>query len=186
MIQCVKMADLPYSDKVQKNVALEKIVGESKFFENIQEALYQGYRPLDFAVSIRSINDNRVVETDMGEYTTYYTNLTDVQEFIHKGYDLIMYLTSIALLHNVEYCKEVDEIMVSHSQFQPIGLYNSSDCFNPIIYSHVLMSDEGMSLLEPYLKSDRKIVSIKDMDRAMCIDALLDTLIITQSEVDNE
>lgn len=183
MVFCINRNKIKEDSKeIQRNVDLEYILSDEcvKYFDRVEEAYANGFIPLSFAVSIRSITDNRVVETESDRSRIYYTNLANLDEHltsVHKGYDLIMYLTSIGMLYNIDFSLEVDKIMLEHSQFQPIGLFNSGVLY-PIIYSHILLSDEGMSLLEPYLKSDRKIVKIRDMQKKGNIQALLDTLIV--------
>lgn len=183
MIFCINRNKIKVDPKeVQRNVDLEYLLSEEciKYFNKVDEAYANGFIPLSFAVSVRSITDNRVIETESEGNKIYYTNLANLNEHmtsVHKGHDLVMYLTSIGMLYNIDFALEVDEIMLKHSQFQAIGLFNS-DVIYPIIYSHILMSDEGMNLLEPYLKSDRKIVKIRDMQKKGNIPALIDTLII--------
>ena len=188
MILCVDTKALRKSTEVQKDVDLEDILNNhTEYFNSMKEALTDGYVPLDFSISIRSLYDNTVVEIDKGEEKRYYTNLTDVQPFMHKGYDLIMYLTSIGLMHNVDYKLGFDELMMKHSQFVPIGLFNQDPLFiNPIIYSHVLISDDGMKELTKYLKGDRKVVPISKIKAKGNIPALLKELIIVKEEKTNE
>ena len=188
MILCVDIKALPKSPEVQKDVNLEALLNnDTKYYDSVEEALKDKYVPLDFSVSVRSIYSNLVLETDMGEKKTYYTNLTQVQPFIHKGYDLIMYLTSIGLMHNVDYKLGFDELMTKHSQFVPIGIYNPDPLLlNPIIYSHIIISDEGIKELPNYLKEDRKLVHISEINELGNIPALLRTLIEVKEETPDE
>ena len=179
MILCVDMNALPKSAEVQKDVNLEDLLNNhTKYYESVGEALDDEYVPLDFSVSVRSIYSNLVLETDMGEKKVYYTNLANITPFIHKGYDLIMFLTSIGLMHNVDYKLGFDELMTKHSQFVPIGIYNPDPLtLNPIIYSHIIMSDEGAKELPQYLKADRRLVPISDIQSVGNLPALLRTFI---------
>ena len=172
---------------VQKDVNLEELIdNHTKYFDNVEQAYEENYVPLDFCVSVRSLYSNKVLEIDKEEGVRYYTNLTQVQQFPHKGYDLIMYLTSIALMHNVEYKLGFDELMMKHSQFSPMGLYNPNPTvINPIIYTHILISDDGVEELEKYLKDGRRFVSISDMKKEHNLGGLLDTLVIVK-EKENE
>ena len=186
MILCVNTKSIPTSKDVQRDVNLEDIINNhTKYYESASEALKDGYAPLDFCVTVRSMYTNLVLQADKDSEKRYYTNLSNVQEFVHKGYDLIMYLTSIGLMHNVNYDLGFDEVMMKHSQFQPIGLYNPEIPFtNPIIYSHVIMSDEGVEELKKFLKEDRGFVHINAMNefRKGNIVALLDTIIEVKEE----
>ena len=189
MILCVDKTVLKTSKQIQKDVDLVDILNtHTKYYESVSDALKDNYEPLDFCMSIRSTYSNLVVQVNPDGRRRYYTNLTDIQPFVHKGYDLIMFLTSIGLMHNVDYAEGFDDIMMKHSQFSPIGLLNPPCSYhNPIIYSHVIMSDEGIKELEKYLKSDRSLVSIAEMNkhRSGNLHALLDT-IIEVKEKENE
>lgn len=151
--------------RVQKDIDLEDLLNNhTKYYEREEEALKDQYVPLDFSVTIRSMYSNLVLQIDKGEQKRYYTNLANVQEFPHKGADLIMYLTSIGVMHSVDYALGFDELMLKHSQFIPMGLCSVDySLVNPIVYSHVIMSDEGAEELKKYLKSDRELVPISSV-----------------------
>lgn len=187
MILCVDSKALKTSPNVQRDVDLEDILNNhTKYFDNEEEAVKEDYFPLDFSISVRSTYTNLVLQTEIEDGSKrYYTNLAGINDtFIHKGYDLIMYLTSIGLLHNIDYALGFDDIMMKHSHFQPIGIYNCDPYFiNPIIYSHVIITDEGVEELPKYLKGYRKFVPIKDIKSNGNIPAMLDTFIeITKEE----
>ena len=189
MILCVDTKALKTSAEVQTNVKLEDIINNhTKYYDSVEEALKDNYVPLDFSVSIRTLYSNLVVEIDAktedgNDKKMYYTNMSQVQQFIHKGYDLIMYLTSIGVMMNVNYSIGFDEVLLEHSQFVPIGLYNPDPTvINPIIYSHILISDVGAKEFDKYLKKGRRFLPISDMKKEGNLYALLDTLIITKEE----
>lgn len=189
MILCVDTTSLGMSVTVQKDVnVLDLLTKHTKYFEDWQSARKENYVPLDFCVSVRTLYTNQVLESDKGDKKLYYVNMSQVQEMPHKGFDLVMYLGSIALLNCIDYNAGFDDLMMKHSQFQPIGLY-CLDPFilNPIIYSHILISDEGAEEFKKYLKGDRKLVSIDTMRQNTSgnIKALLDT-IIKVKEYNNE
>ena len=190
MILCVDIKALKTSEKVQKDIDLEDLlVNHIKYFDNDEEALKEAYVPLDFSVTIRSMYSNKVVQIDAGEEKRYYINLTQTQEFIHKGYDLVMYLTSIGVMHIIDYAGGFDDLMMKHSQFSPIGIYNpDSAVINPIVYTHIIMSDEGMEELSKYLKCDRSIVGICTINehKQGNLPALLETLIEVKESAENE
>ena len=188
MILCVDVKSLKTSPDVQRDVDLEDILdNHTKYYDTVEEALNDNYVPLDFSVSVRSMYSNLVLETTNGEEKRYYTNLTNVQPFVHKGYDLIMYLTSIGLMHNVNYSLGFDELMMKHSQFVPVGIYNPDTLLlNPIIYSHVIISDEGAKELPKYLKEDRELVHILKVNERSNIPALLRTFIEVKEETKDE
>lgn len=192
MILCVDTKALKTSPDVQRDVNLEDLINNhTKYYDTVEEAVNDNYVPLDFSVSTRTMYSNLVLQidkTDDGvEQKRYYTNLTNVQKFVHKGYDLIMYLTSIGLMHSIDYKFGFDQLMTSHSQFMPIGLYNpDSAIINPIIYCHVLISDEGAKELPNYLKGDRELVPISQMCREGNISALIDTIIEVKEDSKDE
>ena len=184
MFLCIDSSVLKTSPDVQKDVRLEELVNNhTKYYNTEEEALKDSFVPLDFSVSIRSMFSNLVVQIDKGEEKRYYTNLTRVIPCGHRGYDLIMFLTSIGVMHNVDYAHGFDDIMMKHSQFVPMGLYNPDpSVINPIIYSHIILSDEGAKDIEKFLKSDRKLVPIKDIDSKGNISAMIDTLVEVKEE----
>lgn len=188
MILCIDMKALKQSPEVQRDVDLEDLLNNhTKYFDTGEEALKNHYSPLDFSVSVRSMYSNLVLQEDRGVQRRYYTNLTSVQPFVHKGYDLIMYLTSIGLMHNIDYKLGFDELMTKHSQFVPIGLYNPDTMLlNPIIYSHVILSDDGAEELAKYLKEDRQLVPISEISEYGNVPALLRTLIEVKEEIKDE
>ena len=189
MILCIDTTAIKTLPDIQKDLNLGDLLNNhTKYYDTVEDALKDKYVPLDFSVSVRSIYSNLILQIDKGvEQNRYYTNLTNIQPFMHKGYDLIMYLTSIGLMHNIDYKLGFDELMMKHSQFCPIGLYNpDSAIINPIIYSHVIVSDEGVEQLKQYLKSDRKLVHIRNIVSNGNIPALLDTIIEVKEETTNE
>ncbi len=189
MILCIDTTVLKTSPDVQKDVNLEELINShTKYYDSEEDAIKDKFVPLDFSVSVRSVYSNLVLQIDSGDEKRYYINLTKIQPFVHKGYDLIMYLTSIGLMYNINYRMGFDDLMMKHSQFQPIGLYNPDpSIINPIIYTHIIMSDESIKLFN-YLKADRKFVDITTMRQFSKgnIIALLDTLIEVKEETPSE
>ena len=184
---CINMKSLKTSAEVQKDIDIEDLLtNHTKYFNNEKEALCSGFVPLDFSTSIRSMYSNLVVQRNIEGKHKYYVNITDIQPFPHKGCDLMFYLNSINVMSSVNYKMGFDEFMCKHSQFMLVGLYNPDpSLINPIVYSHIVISDEGMKELPQYLKEDREIVSIKDIDREGNIPAMLDTLILVKERKEN-
>ena len=186
---CIDIKALKTSHKVQKAVDLVDLLkNHTKYYDSVEEALEDDYAPLDFSVSVRSMYTNKVMQIE-NDGKKYYVNLSNIQPFIHKGYDLIMYLASIGFMNCVDYKSGFDELMTRHSQFDVIGLYNPDPLLiNPIIYSHIIISDEGIKELPKYLNSNVEIVPISVMNenRAGNIPALLDTIIEVKGEDKDE
>ena len=188
----VEMKALAVSETVQRSIPLEDILlNHTRFYDDKDIALKDGYVPLNFATTIRTVFSNKVIGTVKRghKYPVFYSNLGDVEMFPHKGIDLVMYLTSVAMFNVVEYRKGFDDIML-HSEFQSIGIYNPDpSVINPIIYSHVYIDDSWEKDFETYLKDTSRWYDIKYAKNAEDnLRALLDTLIITQKEggKDNE
>lgn len=181
---CVEAKVLPFLPKVRRDIDVQKVLTENvKFFSDRESAISEGYVPVDFAISTRSIYDNTVLAYQCGENTQYYRRMTNIGPVIpHLGLDLFMYLSSLAFLESVEYTSDVDTIMLHHSQFQPIGLYNPDEVSTPIFYAHLLLSDQGMKFLEPHLKPGVTIAPIQTMTTQGNVSALLETLIIVKEE----
>ena len=188
MILCVDIKALKTSNEVQKDVNLEDLLANhTEYYTNTEEALKDNFVPLDFCVSVRSMYSNLVLQNDKDEEKRYYTNLTSIQPFVHNGYDLIMFLASLGLMYSVEYKLGFDKLMTEHSQFSPIGLYNPDPTvINPIIYSHIILSDKGAKELPHYLKDGARFVPISVMNENNKgnIKALLDTIIEVKEKKD--
>lgn len=179
MILCVNTSALTVSNKMQKDVHLGDLLKKhTKYFDTVEDALKEKYVPLDVSTTIRSMYSNKVVEIRKGDKTNYYVNLTHIDKFIHEGYDLLMYLSSIGVMHTVNYNFKFDEVMMKHSQFYPIGLYNPDpSVMNPILLTHIILSDEGAELFRAFLREDCSLVPINSMTREGNVTALLDEII---------
>lgn len=185
MILCIDTTALKEDpERVQKDLNLTEIMKDhTKYFDSVEEAYKANYAPLDFSVSVRSIYTNLVLEHEESDHKLYYRNMTNTPEVIHKGYDLIMYMTSIGIMHDVDYKYGFDELMTKHTQFQCVGLFNpKSALINPIIYSHIIISDEGAEALKQFLKTGRKLVPISEMQKDGNLIPMLDTLIEVKEE----
>jgi hypothetical protein len=185
---CIKIKAMKTAPEVQKDANLEDLLlRHTKYYPTVEEALNDLYVPLDFAVTLRSIYSNKVMQISE-EGVKYYTNIVEVPQYVHKGYDLIMYLASIGVMTNINYAKEFDEVMMKYSQYQCIGLYNPApEVINPIIYSHIYIADEGVKEIENFFKAGRKFVDIREAKQncAGCIPALMNTLIEAKEDKEN-
>lgn len=188
MILCVDTKQLKTSDKVQKDINLEELMKDhTKYFDTVEEALNEAYVPLDVSTTVRSMYSNLVVERETENGMSYCVNITNIDKFIHKGYDLLMYLTSIGVLHCVDYKMGFDDVMLQHSQFCPIGVYNPDPTvINPIVLVHIVLSDEGAELLRDYLKGNVKLVPISAIKPIGNIKALLDEIIEVKEKIEDE
>lgn len=182
-VMCVDTKALPVDPKVCKDIDVQDLLTRCiKPFSDLDTAAQEGYVPVDFAISTRSIYDNTVLSYQRESGVQYYVRMNNIGPFHHRGLDLFMYLSSLAFLESVEYTKEVDSIMFQHSQFQPVGLYYPKVSETPIFYAHLLLSDPGMKLLEPHLKLGVTVTPIQSMTHEGNLSALLETLIIVKEE----
>lgn len=178
----VEAKSLPQDFKVRRDIDAEDVLTNHIEFANEPK---EGYVPLDFALSVRSIYDNTVLGFKNADgYTTYYQRMTNIGPYLpHRGLDLWMYVSSLAFLECVNYTNEVDNIMLRHSQFQPVGvLYPPCTTDNPVFYAHLYLSDPGMKLLQPHLKPEIVVTPIQTMTYQGNPSALLETLIIVKEE----
>lgn len=192
MILCIDTKVLKTSAEVQKDIDIEDLLNNhTKYYDSTEESFKDDFAPLDFCVTTRSIYTNLVMQIEEDGKPKYYKNLSQIQPFIHKGYDLVMYLASIGLMHNIDYKFGFDELMTKHSQFNIIGLYNPEpSIINPIIYSHIIISDEGVKEMPEYLNSNVEFVPISVMNENRELGcnatALLDTIIEVKEENKDE
>lgn len=182
MILCIDSRSMETRPSVQKDVDLgDLVLNHTKYYESAAEAEKDFYVPLSFSTSVRTVYNNTVLQIKEGDDFHYYVTHTNVGQFVHKGYDLIMYLSAIGLMSFVDYSYAFDEMMLRYSTLQPIGLYNPDPgFFNPIVYSHIIIKDEAENTLRTFLKPEAEIVSIKDIDKRGNLSALTDTLIIVK------
>lgn len=197
MILCVDTRKLNTAPHVQKDLKLADIVlNHTKYYDTAADAEKERYVPLDFAVSVRTVYTNKVLQIrdntkdhEGHDQFSYYVNHTKVGQFVHKGYDLIMYLSAIGLMSFVEYSYAFDEMMLKHSVLQPVGLYNPDHgFFNPIVYSHIIIADEAEDTLKTFLKPEAELVTLDHMRATKksgyspSISAMLDTLITVEKK----
>lgn len=154
MILCVDIEQLKMLISVQKDVDIDKLLREhTKYFDSEEKALEENFAPLNFVVTVRTAYSNKVLQCTEKEkdIKRYYKALGVTDPLPHKGYDLVMYLTSIGIMHCVDYKLGFDEVMMK-SQFMPIGVINTFPIANPIIYSQVILEDSTLEGFNSFLK----------------------------------
>lgn len=180
MILCVDTRHLDIAPYVQKDIDLGDILlNHTKYYESVAEAEKDLYVPLDFSTSVRTVYTNKVLQIKEGDKYLYYVNHTNVGQFIHRGYDLVMYLSAIGLMSYVDYSYAFDDTMLKYSEQKPMGLYNPDPgFFNPIVYSHVIIVDEAEEQFKTFLKPEVGLVTFDIMRQRQkdSLTALLDTL----------
>ena len=185
MILCIKKDVFPIQFEIIKDIKLGDIlINDTKYFDTKEEAEKENYVPIDFMVTVRSAYSNLVLEIDVDEEKRYYTNLTNIDLLPHKGYDLVMYLASIGLMHSVNYSPTFDDIMMK-SQFDVIGVLNSDpEVFNPTVYSQIILEDSTTDEFSMYLKEGRRLVPISEMKERGNLVAILDNIIEVKEKTD--
>lgn len=184
---CVDSKVLVKGDKVQKDIPLEDIlINHTKHYVDAETAFKDRYVPLDFSVCVRSSYTNKVLGVKNDDNTLYYVNMTGVPEVVHKGYDLVMYMSSLGILHLVNYDREFDAVMSEHSCFNCIGLLNPFPEFmNPIIVSHIIMTDKGFDMLHKFLNPNVVVsdISFVRSHSEGNIKPILDTLVEVKESI---
>lgn len=180
---CVNYDRLKTSSDVQRDVNLAEIlVTHTKYYPNVESALKDHYVPLNVCMSLRTVYTNQIMQTQLHEgCVRYYVNVTDIQPCIHKGYDLVMFLSSVALMQCMkdEYTDNLGNIML-RSEFMPIGLYNPDPLIvNPMVYSHIILADDMRNKLSELFKDTVQFVSISEVrnNHVGNIKALIDTFV---------
>ena len=189
MIFCVDKASMKESSEVQRDAKLKDIMlHHTKYYPSVEEALKDNYVPLEFCTCVRTVYTNLVMRNKLHENPLYYVDMALSDKVIHKGEDLIMFMSSAGLMHLVDYKDGFDNVMLKFSSFQIIGLYNPG-IINPIIVSHVFIADEGVEEFKKFFKKDvtfEPIASIPEEEKAKNLVPILDTLIIVEKENKNE
>lgn len=184
-ILCIKKSLLKKSPYLQKEDDTIKEVIES--FTFIEESeIPEDYVPLDVAITIRSAYTNRVVlctHSDSNEERCFL-NLTKIPQVPQKGYDLLMFISSIAVMKMCDQsrAREVGEVMM-HSKYDFMGILNlEPDLINPILYSHVILEDTTVEAFEPLLAEGFRLIPIADIPEHGNFKAMKESLIICKEE----
>lgn len=183
LVLCVKKSDMEMSVDLQKDNLVDVLTG-AKYFE--EKEIPEDYVPLDFAITIRSTYTNKVVlctHSDSNSERCFF-NLTKIPYVIHKGFDLVMFISSIAVMKMCDQTKAplVANVMMK-SKFDIIGLLNlDPEVFNPIVYSHVILEDDTVEVFESLLAEGFRIVPISDLPEHENFRAFKESLILCKNE----
>lgn len=176
---------------LQKDLKLEDLLlNHCKYVED-----EEGYVPVDFANSIRSIYTNKVMtqhvksldEEEEYDRAYQYRGTTDVLP--HRGYDLVMFMSSVLCMQSVkpEHWRTFEQVMMQ-SQFMPVGLlytpFMQSMGMNPVIYTHTIIRDEDVDNFSTCLADGYKMVNLCDVNPHRHFKELLDSLMILKGEED--
>lgn len=184
MIACLKKDLLKQNIRVQKNVKLDKVLNDLKYFDTREEAYKEDYVPVCFVTAVRTAYSNLVVEHEVDHLgQRNYVSLNLSQVLPHKGYDLMMFMSSLAVAKMIDCTKPENQRLMFSSQFSPIGVYNPDPGIcDPVIYSHIVINDDKVEDLRASLLPGNKLVSIQDMNTKGNLKELLNELIIVKEE----
>ena len=170
-ILCIEKSVLKGMKGLTKDIPLEKYLLENTDYKEVDVDWSDTYIPLTFSTTVRSMYSNKVVykvlkNKDNQDYRVYYESLTEIEPIIHKGYDLVMFLSSIAVqkMIKAEAQQTLGEIMCA-STFSVRGLRYVEDAgvIRPIVYSQIVISDEAFERFEKILDHEHGACSIEEM-----------------------
>lgn len=182
MIACLKKDLIKQCNRVQKDVMLEDLLNELQYFNTREEAFAEECVPICFVTSVRTAYSNCVVEHET-DRKRYYVSLNLSQVLPHKGYDLLAFMSSLAVAKVIDCTIPKNQELMFNSQFMPIGVYNPDPGIcDPVIYSHVIIEDTNADALKDALIEGNQLVPIKDMKHEGNLSELLKELIIVKEE----
>lgn len=184
MIACISKTSFKEVNEVQKNLRLGDILRDNiKFFESKEKALEEDYVPISFLTTVRTAYSNMVVEKSVEKGKRYYTSLLLNSVVVHRGYDLLMYMTSVGVSKCIDISKPENNELLMNSQFVPVGVYNPDvGAFNPMIYCQVVFNDNSVETLQNALLDGFSLVSIKDMQRQGNLSVVLSEIFEVKEE----
>ena len=171
-----------HSNDLQRVINIDEILSARELvFEKPSKAT-KALSPLRFAVTVRSEKTNLVlVRATEARNTVPYVVRMEEDNIEHTGYDLIHYESACAFKECIKYNKNthsaIDEIMATSSVNQPMGLYYPNfSKGNPYFYSHIILKDEAVEKLTPYLAEGFRFIPIDDIDPVGNTPAFLNTI----------
>ncbi len=153
---------LKVSSEVQKEIPIPLISQSTRFYADEKQALKDGYTPLNFATTVRTLFTNRVVEVKVKNHVYPFTHCS-IMPTNHSGFDLIMYMASISVFNMFNMSSELEALM-TETTFQPIGIFNPDPGFmSPIIYTNIFIKDDKEEQFENCLIRNKcKFVDIPE------------------------
>lgn len=183
MIACLKKDLLKQNLKVQKSIELERVLDDLKYFNTREEAYAEECVPVCFVTAVRTAYTNLVVEHETEHGSRNYVSLNLGQVLPHKGYDLVTYMSSLAVAKLVDCTNHESQRLMFNSQFIPIGLYNPDPgVCDPVIYSYVVVNDDKVETLRELLLPGNRLVPIESMNTQGNLKELLNELIVVKEE----
>ena len=153
MIACLKKRPAQTEYSGAENVKLDKVLESLKYFDTREEAYKEDYVPVCFVTAVRTAYSNLVVEHEVDHLgQRNYVSLNLSQVLPHKGYDLMMFMSSLAVAKMIDCTKPENQRLMFSSQFSPIGVYNPDPGIcDPVIYSHIVINDDKVEDLRASL-----------------------------------
>lgn len=165
MLVCIPKDRVVPFNKIQKNIIIDSVLSDVKFFDTEEEAKEVDYIPISVCVSIRSAYSNLVVAHTVKEIERHYITVTNIPNEVHfRGEDLLAFLSSLAITQAYDPSNpSVQQLMVS-AKFIPIGiLYLDENITYPYFYSQVVINDDNKESMKKLVKEGYKVIPIKDM-----------------------
>ena len=183
MIACLKKDLLKRSLWVQKDIKLDEIMDELQYFNTREEAYKEDCVPVCFATTLRTAYTNLVVEHDTDSGIKNYVSVNLNQVLPHKGYDLVTFMSSLAVAKIIDCTKQENHKLMFNSQFMPIGIYNPDPGIcDPVIYCHVIISDDNAESLSKSLLPGNRLVPITRMTTEGNLRPLLNEIILVKED----
>lgn len=188
-ILCIDTDKIGRDNKLQKNLKLGNILVENTDYFSDFEGVDKKWRPLKFATTVRSIHSNKIICQDVPKEnrTIYYHTYGSVDRFIHKGYDLVMFLSSMSIMEMLSDSAdkaELNDVMFGHSIFKCQGIYFNAEIVDPVVFSIVYIEDDAFdSFFTPIaLKDNWRVEDIAKMkeDSHGNIQALIEDIVLVE------
>lgn len=110
-ILCIPAKALERKNKVQKDVLIEQCMKDCCYCD--PEKIPAGLVPLNIGVTIRDLDSNEVLVKDTEEVKRTFIYLTNINPTIHRGYDLIMFMSSVGVMNITQHNKgQLAEVMM--------------------------------------------------------------------------
>lgn len=193
-ILCIDTEQIGRDTALQKSIKLEDVLlNHTDYFSSKKlddEAFKRSkWKPLKFATTVRSIGTNKVLCCDIKDEnrTVFYHTFGSVDKFIHKGYDLVMFLSSMSIMNILSEKADktkLNDVMFNGSIFKCMGIFYNAEIVDPIIYSIVYIQDNYFDdfFRGDVLKDDWRVedISVMKEDTHGNIKALVDEIKIVE------
>lgn len=186
MLVCIPKNVVVPNYSMQKNLNINEILGDVRFFDTNEKADENNYLPISVCVSIRSTYSNLVVAHKIDKIERYYTTITNIPNPLpFKGDELLAYLTSLAVTQAYSPTNPIVQKLMVTSALLPIGVYHMNMNMKvayPYFYSQVIINDEYLDLMRDNLNDGYYLVPISEMNTNGNLKKITDELIIIKEK----